>query len=165
MSNTITIELCEKDRALLKNLTDALGLVANIEEAKLRVAVEEKKTVEADPVQQKLAETLAKATDPVEAPKNATEEAESVTPPATQAEEEEPTVEEPAEPTTEKTETTVTHAELMAKVIELSAKDLKLKAQVRDIVLSYAPRVKAVPEEKLNECYNKIVALEGSADA
>ena len=55
----------------------------------------------------------------------------------------------------------VDHAQLMAKVIELSAKDVKLKAQVRDIVLAYAPRVKAVPEDKLDECYEKIVALEG----
>ena len=55
----------------------------------------------------------------------------------------------------------VTHDELMAKVIELSAKDIKLKAQVRDIILSYAPRVKAVPEEKVGECYERLAALEG----
>ena len=157
MSNAITIELCEKDRALLKNLTDALGLVANIEEAKLRVQVEAKETTAADPIQQKLAETLAKASDPVEAPTNATEEAEASTPSTTPPTEETPTAETPAPPVSEKT---ITHEELMAKVIELSAKDVKLKAQVRDIVLAYAPRVKAVPEEKLVECYNKIVALE-----
>ena len=72
--------------------------------------------------------------------------------------EEKPVQKEPAPTVPAKT---VTHEELMAKVIELSAKDVRLKAQVRDIVLSYAPRVKAVPEDKLNECYEKLVALEG----
>ena len=75
-----------------------------------------------------------------------------------QAEEEQASQE---EPTQEELVKTVTHAELMAKVIELSAKDVKLKAQVRDVILVYAPRVKAVPEDKLAECYKKLVALEG----
>ena len=62
-----------------------------------------------------------------------------------------PVVSEPAK--------TVDRAELRAKVIELSAKGLK--AQTRDIVQLYAPTVASVPEEKITECYNKLVALEG----
>ena len=159
MSNHITIELCAEDRARLDRLSAALerrncdSCVSTALEL-----IDKAKNPERDPVQQALAETLAKAEEAVEAPKNATEEAETSTPTTTPLEEEKPTDEEPAkaEPTI-----TVTHAELKAKVIELSAKDLKLKAQAREIVLAYAPTVGGVPEDKLNECYGKIVALEG----
>ena len=161
MSNTIVIELCAEDRARLDRLAEALErktcdkcVATAMEFAKLRI----EPNPESDPVQKALAETLAKAEEAVEAPKNATEEAEVSTPTTTPLEEETDTQEEPAQAEPTKT---VTHAELMAKVIELSAKDLKLKAQAREIVLAYAPRVKAVPEDKLNECYEKIVALEG----
>lgn len=161
MSNTIVIELCAEDRARLDRLAEALErktcdkcVATAMEFAKLRIEPKP----ESDPVQKALAETLAKAESAVEAPKNATEEAEVSTLTTTPPEEETDTQEEPAQAEPTKT---VTHAELMAKVIELSAKDLKLKAQAREIVLAYAPRVKAVPEDKLNECYEKIVALEG----
>lgn len=161
MSNTITIELCAEDRARLDRLAEALErkacdkcVATAMEFAKLRVDPKP----EHDPVQQALAETLAKAEEAVEAPKNAPAETETSTPTTTPLEEEKPTDEEPAkaEPTK-----TVTHAELKAKVIELSAKDLKLKARAREIVQAYAPTVGGVPEDKLNECYGKIVALEG----
>lgn len=162
MSNNITIELCAEDRVRLDRLADALEkrtcdkfVTAAIEY--MKNAAPEQNT-ESDPIQQKLAETLAKANEPVEAPKNAVEEVEVSTPTTTPIEEEKPTEEEPAQ---EEQEKTVTHEELRAKVIELSAKDIKLKAKARDIVLSYAPTVKTVPEDKLNECYAKLVALEG----
>ena len=161
MSNTIVIELCAEDRARLDRLAEALErktcdkcVATAMGFAKLRI----EQKPESDPVQKALAETLAKAESAVEAPKSATEEAEVSTLTTTPPEEETDTQEAPAQAEPTKT---VTHAELMAKVIELSAKDLKLKAQAREIVLAYAPRVKAVPEDKLNECYKKIVALEG----
>jgi hypothetical protein len=161
MSNNITIELCAEDRARLDRLAEALERKAcdkfaatAMEFAKLHIEPQP----ESDPVQKALAETLAKAEAAVEPQKNATEEAESSTPTTTPLEEEITADEEPAQPEPTKT---VTHAELKAKVIELSAKDLKLKAQAREIVLSYAPTVGGVPEDKLNECYKKIVALEG----
>ncbi len=53
----------------------------------------------------------------------------------------------------------VDRAELRAKVIELSAKGLK--EQTRDIVRAYAQTVTAVPDDKVSECYEKLVALEG----
>ena len=53
----------------------------------------------------------------------------------------------------------VDRAELRAKVIELSAKGLKVQA--RDIVQAYAPTVASVPEEQIAECFEKLVALEG----
>ena len=53
----------------------------------------------------------------------------------------------------------VDRSELRAKVIELSAKGLKVQA--RDIVQAYAPTVASVPEERIAECFDKLVALEG----
>ena len=159
MSNHITIELCAEDRARLDRLAEALErkacdkcVATAMEFAKLRI----NPTPETDHVQQTLAETLAKAEESVEATKNAPEEAEAPTLTTTPPEEEKPTGEEPtkAEPTK-----TVDRADVRAKVIELSAKGLK--EQVREVILAYAPTVKDVPEDKLNECYMRLVALEG----
>jgi predicted transcriptional regulator len=159
MSNTITIELCAEDRARLDRLADALErkacdkcVASALEYSK---AVHETKA-EPDPVQEALAETLSKVSDPVEAPKNATEATETSTQPTAPLEEEKPTDEEPVAPTPTRV---VDRAELRAKVIELSAKGFK--EQTRDIVRSYAQTVTAVPEDKITECYEKLEALEG----
>ena len=53
---------------------------------------------------------------------------------------------------------TVERSELRSKVIELSAKGLK--EQARDIVRAYAQTVTAVPDDKVTECYMKLIALE-----
>lgn len=53
---------------------------------------------------------------------------------------------------------TVDRAELRAKVIELSAKGFK--EQTKEIVRAYAQTVTSVPEDKLFECYKKLIALE-----
>lgn len=161
MSNNITIELCAEDRARIDRLTEAMERRAC--DKCVATAIEFTKSVpetkaEPDPVQAALAETLSKVSDPVEPPKNTTEAIEAPTQTTAPLEEEKPTAEEPAQAEPKRT---VTQEELRAKVIELSAKDIKLKAKVRDIVLSYAPTVKAVPEDKLTECYKKLVALEG----
>ena len=66
---------------------------------------------------------------------------------------------EPAEVIPETPTRTVDRAEMRAKVIELSAKGLK--DQVRDIITAYAPTVKDVPDDKLVECFDRLVALEG----
>lgn len=67
-------------------------------------------------------------------------------------------VEEVTPPPVAEIERKVDRAELRAKVIELSAKGLK--AEARDIVQSYAPTVASVPEDKITECYNKLLSLE-----
>lgn len=159
MSNNITIELCSEDRARLDRLAEALE--RRTCDKCVATALQWQKAYteqppETDPIQQKLAETLAKVGSPVEPPKNAVEEAEVQTPTTTPPEEEKPTEEAPA-PTP--TAPTVDRAELRAKVIELSAKGLK--EQTRDIVRAYAQTVTAVPEDKVAECYKKLVALEG----
>lgn len=159
MSNHITIELCAEDRARLDRLAEALErktcdkcVATAMEFAKLRIDPKP----ETDHVQQKLAETLAKAEESVEAPKNAPEQAETSTTTTTAPKEEKPTGEEPTQPTATKT---VDRADLRAKVIELSAKGLK--EQTKDIVRAYAQTVTAVPDDKVTECYEKLVALEG----
>ena len=163
MSNTIIIELCSEDRARLDRLAEALErkacdkcVATAMEFAKLRMDPKPEHKTESDPIQQKLAETLAKANEAVEAPKNAVEEAEVSTPTTTPPEEEKPKAEEPA---TAPTAPTVDRAELKAKVIQLCAKGLK--EQARDIVRAYAQTVTDIPEDKLTECYEKLVALEG----
>ena len=55
-------------------------------------------------------------------------------------------------------EKTVDRAVLRAKVIELSAKGLK--EQTRDIVRAYAQTVTSVPDDKVAECYEKLLKLE-----
>ena len=159
MSNTIVIELCSEDRARLDRLAEAMErktcdkcVTTAIEAMK---ATQQPKA-EPDPIQQALAETLAQVTDSVEAPKNATEEADASTPTTAPQEEEKPTAEEPA---TAPSTPTVDRAELKAKVIQLCAKGLK--EQTKDIVRAYAQTVTDVPEEKIAECYAKLVALEG----
>lgn len=54
---------------------------------------------------------------------------------------------------------TVDKADVQKKVVELSAAGKK--AEVRDIVKSYAERVSAIPEDKLAEVMAKLEALEG----
>lgn len=54
---------------------------------------------------------------------------------------------------------TVTAADIQRKVIELSAAGKK--AQVRDIVTTYADKVSELPESALPEVWAKLTALEG----
>ena len=148
MSNTITIELCQEDRARVDRLIAAL---------EKRAAQEAPVTSEGvDDLQQKLAETLAKASEPVEALKNAPEEAEASTPTTTPPEEETPKDEKPTKPATEKT---VNQKDVRAKYVELAASGKKEDA--RAILLSYATAISAIPDDKCQEVYDKLVALEG----
>lgn len=170
MSNNITIELCAEDRARLDRLAEALerkacdacvrSIADSLKDLMPKQANAEQKP-EPDDVQKALAETLAKASDPVEAPKNAVEEAETSTQTTTPPEEEKPTGEEPA---TAPSAPTVDRAELKTKVIQLCAKGVSVKEQTRDIVRAYALTVTAVPDDKVAECYAKLVAFEKSLE-
>ena len=165
MSNNITIELCAEDRARLDRLAEALERkacdacvrqVAEVLKSQPMPAQPITEQETPDPVQQKLAETLAKANTPTETPTEAVETAEASTPTTTPIKEEKPTDESPAPVPAVPI---VDRAELRAKVIELSAKGLK--EQVKDVVRAYAQTVTAVPDDKVAECYAKLVALEG----
>lgn len=131
MSNRITIELCAEDRARLDRLAEALE----------RKACDKCVTS---------AIQLCKAEqEPVQAP-------EAITPVSKPPGEEKPAGEEPEPPAPART---VDRGELRTLVIELSAKGLK--DQVRDIVKAYAATVKDVPDDKLAECYDRLVELGG----
>lgn len=165
MSNTITIELCQEDRARLDKIIEGLGRIRNpdcskcVEDVadimnKSCEAIEKNaQKPEADPVQQKLAETLNKAQ---ESPKNATGEAKAEPLTTTPPEEEKPKAAEPTQPEAKKT---VGRAELRNMAIKLSASDKK--EQMKEIIRQYATKVSEVPEDKIAECYEKLVALEG----
>lgn len=142
MSNHITIELCAEDRARLDRLAEALEKSCST------------KTVEQtdDPVEKALKAALDRAS---KAPESHAETAEEQTPTTTPQTEEKPTREE-TEPTAPIK--TVTRAELGTKVREMMTKGFK--EQTKEIVKSYAPTVPGVPEDKVAECYARLVALE-----
>ncbi len=131
MSNTITIELCAEDRARLDRLAEAM----------------ERKTC--DKCVTAAIQLAKNEQEPVEAPA-------AITPVTKPPGEEKPAEKDPEPQTPVRT---VDRAELRAKVIDLSAKGLK--DQVRDVVKSFAETVKDVPDDKLAECYDRLVALEG----
>ena len=154
MSNKITIELCEEDRARIDRLIAAVEKrtvqVESALEQRYSIKTEEQKD---DPVQKALAEVVARASNATESHAETTE---TQTPTTTTQADEKPTGEEnePTAPTK-----TVTRAELGAKVRELMTKGFK--EQTKEIVKTYAPTVPEVPEDKVAECYAKLVKLEG----
>jgi hypothetical protein len=153
MSNTITIELCAEDRARLDKLTAALEARA----ATTPTADEP----HPDPIQQKLAETIAKAETPAEPTKPAAEDAETSAPPVTPAEEEKPTAKEDAP--AEEPEPTVTLEQIQQKVMQLAAGNGGAKkAKVREIINLYGSKVSDLKEqpEKWTEVWKKLTALE-----
>ena len=158
---TITHELCAEDRARLDRLTAAL-------EALQPTSVHLNPPIcKADPEQmtiadleKKLAETLARTNDPADTPKNATEEAEAMTPPTPQPEEEKPTEEEDAQPE-QAEEPTVTLEQIQQKVVQLAAgNNGAKKAKVREIVNAYAKKVSDLPEDKWSEVWSQLTDLE-----
>lgn len=156
MSNTITIEFCAEDRARIDRLIAAVEKRTVQVESALEQRYSIKTETEQDPMQRALAEALSKAEraqEAAETPTDAQEEQPAATEPTA---EETPTGEAVAAPTTTRT---VTRAELRTKVVELSAKGLK--EQARQIVTEYAPTVPGIPEDKITECYDRLVALGG----
>lgn len=165
MSNTITIELCAEDRARLDRLTAALerriaqvdDFIANYQGAAESVQEE----TQPDPVQQKLAAAMAKASTPTEATEKAAEATEASTPPVTQPEEESPTEE--AETPTDADVPTVTLEQIQQKVVQLAAGfGGTKKAKVKEIINAYGTKVsdlKDVPG-KWSEVWAKLTALE-----
>lgn len=158
----ITHELCAEDRARLDRLAEALerktcdtcvsGVVA---------AFEKKTAAESDPISEKLAETLAKAETPAEAPKNVTEATKSEPAPNDHpADEDLPW---PTEPAEEKTEPTVTLEQIQQKVIQLAAGNGGAKkTAVREIINAHAKKVSDLPADKWAEVWGKLCALEKS---
>ena len=148
--NHITIELCAEDRARLDRLAAAMEC-RSCDNCVTTVLDYMKKFVSTET---QPAECAANEEASEEAPNNTPAAVEDTPPITTPLTEENPTEETPVAPPTP----TVDRAALRAKVIELSAKGLK--EQTRDIVRSYAQTVTAVPDDKVAECYAKLMVLE-----
>lgn len=165
MSNNITIELCAEDRARLDRLAEALerkacdacvrSIADSLKDLMPKQANTEQKP-EPDDVQKALAETLAKASDPVEAPKNAVEEVETSTQTTTPPEEETTADEEPA---TAPSAPTVTHADVKALYIKLAAAGKRESAKA--VIMPVSTTISGIPQDKIQEIYKQLVALGG----
>lgn len=165
---TLTVQLCEEDRARLDKIIEKLGALSTRPDCSQCVK-DVAKTIDLanaaidsqDEVQKKLAEVIART----EAPKNAQDAPEAPTP--TENPTENPTeVEnvEQAEPadateTQEVTKPNVTMAMLTNKAITLSAAGKT--ALVREVVHQYSKTVTSLPEDKWDEVYEKLTKLEG----
>lgn len=132
--NNITIELCKEDRERLDLLNAGLARLSNVQEALASVPA----VLSAIPEQVEPAATPEQPA-PVEVP----------APPAKP----EPV----AAPEPEKPQ--VKLADVQKKVVDLSTAGKK--DAVKAVIQAYAPRVSAIPEDKLGEVLEKLTALEG----
>ena len=132
--NTITIELCQEDRARLDKIIKALEQSRAIAVSSMSVAP----NVESD-------ESKIETEEPMEGQVTVEEIAETTE----QIPSEEAPVEEPVK--------IVSLSDIQKKVVELSAAGKK--AEVRDIITKYANRVSAIPAEHTAEVWNQLVGL------
>lgn len=164
MSNIITIELCAEDRALIDRLTQALEKNVHNCEGFVKSALEWKESQQ-DPIQQAIADALARAEKtpiekPTEAPEAPTAEAALIDHPA----DEDPPWE--AATPAEEAKPTITQDQLQQKVMQLAAANNgALKAKVREIVNAYAKKVSDIPEDKRTDVWGKLIALEEGGQA
>ena len=164
MSNTITIELCAEDRARLDRLTLALENNVHNCEGCVKSALEWKE-IQQDPIQQAIADALARAEKtptekPTEAPEAPTAQAAPIDHPA-----DEDLPWEAAAPA-EEPKPTITQDQLQQKVMQLAAANNgAMKAKVREIVNAYAKKVSDIPEDKRAEVWDKLTALEKGGKA
>lgn len=139
MSNTITIELCAEDRARLDHI--------NVSLTELIMRVMGNQAPDMGEVLQKAAPELAEklaAQHPVADPFKELPKAEPVP-----FEQEAPKQEAPQ----------YKLEDIQQKVVALSASGKK--AEVREIVKSYAEKVSAIPADKFGEVMAKLIGLEG----
>lgn len=139
MSNTITIELCAEDRARLDHI--------NVNLTELIMRVMGNQAPDLGEVLQKAAPELAEklaAQHPVADPFKELPKAEPVP-----FEQEAPKQEAPQ----------YKLEDIQQKVVALSASGKK--AEVREIVKSYAEKVSAIPADKFGEVMAKLIGLEG----
>lgn len=161
MSNHITIELCEADRARIDRLTDAV--VARVRQVQYCLdnnLFEVSEPDDNDELNEQLKAVLAKA-KPAE---NGTETAQGEEKPASPTEDTPPEEEKPTAAKNEPTEMTEEEAakgraRIRSKFIELSSKGKRDDAKA--IIQEYAESIPAVPADKIAECINRLSALEG----
>ena len=155
MSNKITIELSEADRALLECISAQLGELNDRLPPRVNITT-------TDPLQQKLAAVVANATEPKigevtkEAAKTPTEATKDETLTETHPTEEKPTEANVANVESEKQATTADIRAVYMRLARTSKKD-----QARALILSYAPTIPEVPADVCAELLGKLTALEG----
>lgn len=132
---TITIELCQEDRARLDRIIEALEqsrtIAVNSVSVAHNVGPDEFKAETEEPMEgQVTVEEIVETTEQIPA--------------------EEAPVEEPIK--------VVSLSDIQKKVVELSAAGKK--AEVRDIITKYANRVSAIPAEHTAEVWDQLIGLE-----
>lgn len=129
----ITVNLAQEDRIRVDRL---IGLLEG-----LTVAAQSANLIEPKVVEEVIYEPETEAEMPQEAPQEVVEEQ---TPPAPEIAQDKPTV---------------TKQDIQQKVITLVGKGKK--AEVKDIITTYADSVSALPDDTLTEVWDKLTALEG----
>ena len=159
----ITVQLCDEDRARLDKIIERLSTINThpdcsqcVKDVAKTIDLANAAINEQDEVQKKLAEVIART----ETAKNTQDAPEAPTPTENSTEVENEARAEPAEATQaqEAPKPSVTMAMLTSKAITLSAAGKK--DQVRAIVHDYAQTVSALPEDKWDEVYKRLTALE-----
>ena len=135
MSNTITIELSAKDRALLENLFQATATVA--------AALLQK------------GQTLDACTGLPAAPAAPQEEK-----PEPEAPEAPAASEKHAEPAPEPEKPKATKDDIQNLARKLLAPDNPKRSRVKPIISKYADRISAIPEDKYDEVMQELTALD-----
>ncbi len=153
MSNHITIELCTDDRARLDKLSERMEAIITLTQFIIDNGISQPTPTVT--VRQDTDELTKRLQEVVDRAKNPVESVEAQTSTITPIKEETQTETEEIKPTPTKT---VSRTELGAKVRELMTNGHR--EQVKAIIQSYAPTVPGVPEDKLTECYEKLVKLE-----
>jgi hypothetical protein len=148
--NNIIIELCKEDRDRIDILNKALAMLTGQLEG-INAAFEAKGLVQTVVTEEVISTTDTTTELPQEAPQEVVEEQTPPTPETVQDEPEEGKDDEPAP--------TVTKQDIQQKVIELVGKGKK--AEVRDIITTYADNVSGLPDSTLNEVWARLTALEG----
>ena len=131
--NTITIELCAEDRERLDKIIAGLGQHPNCERCAKSIA-------------QYVEGALNTAGTPFETPKVEAE-----------AREETPTSEPETDTVPQEPAQNIKRGDIQKKVVELSTAGKK--EQVSDVVKKYANRVSAIPDDKLSEVWEQLIAL------
>ena len=147
--NRIIIELCEEDRARIDSLIEKAGELISLLPPRI--------TVDSAPIIKEHDDTVKTAAEPT--PK-ATEE-DTVAHVAEEEKVVEPTEKEEVTEAKKTASPSVTLDEIQKKVIQLCAGfGGTKKAAVREIVNAYAPKVSDLPEDKWDEVWQKLTALE-----
>lgn len=164
MSNHITIELCEADRAMFGGLGTLLSTLIDRLSKHINISTPDQTKLLTDEEQAKLSAIVASAKTE-ESAKGAAETAQDATEAPTPTEDTPPWEEKPTAAENEPTPT-VTLEQIQQKVVQLCAADGGTKkGMVREVINLYGTKVSDLKDqpEKWDEVWSKLTALEGKA--